>query len=77
MWTKTFWAQVLERVVKAFSASLLASLTAGATGILSVPWTAALGVAALAAVVSVLQSIVSAGVGPTGTPSLVETTDQK
>jgi hypothetical protein len=66
MYTKAFWTAALERVIKAFVASLLALLVGGATDILSVPWGHAFAVAALAAVVSLLTSLASAGAGSTG-----------
>lgn len=59
-----------ERAVKTFCQSLVAILGAGATDLLSVGWEQALSVAGLAAVLSVLTSVGSAGFGPNDGPSL-------
>ncbi|MEY8458579.1 holin [Lactococcus ileimucosae] len=60
---KTFWKDTLERAVKTFAQSLVAVMTAGATGLLDVDWINALSVAGLAFVVSVFTSIGSGTVG--------------
>jgi hypothetical protein len=77
MWTASFWKQTLERLVKTFAQSLLAVLGAGQAGILQVDWGDAFNVAALAAAVSLLMSLVSAlgnnGLGG-ATPSAVSLT---
>lgn len=73
MGTKSFWKQVLERAVKSAAGALL--LVWGADGgfnVISVDVPEALGLAGGAALISVLMSIVSAGVGPSASPSLVE-----
>jgi hypothetical protein len=73
MWTKTFWKQALERALKTFAQAALALLTGDGLGVLDVDWTAVVSVGALAAVASILTSIVSAPVGPDkGSPSLVD-----
>lgn len=64
-----FWAATAERCVKTFAQSLAAVLSAGAVGILEVPWEAGLSMSALAAAVSVLTSVASAGLTGGG-PSL-------
>jgi hypothetical protein len=69
MWTRSFWLATLERCIKTACQTLAATLTAGAVGILEVPWQAALSMSAGAAVVSVLTSVASAGVSGGG-PSL-------
>ncbi len=71
LWTAEFWRAGAERAVKTFAQALVAVLGAGATGLLDVDWIQALSVAALAAVLSVLTSIASAGVSNAG-PSLVD-----
>ncbi len=63
------WA-LLERAVKTFCQTLVATLGAGAVNILEVPWLAAVSVAAGAALVSVLTSVASSGFGGTDSPSL-------
>ena len=60
---------LLERAAKTFAQTLGASLTVGAADLLSVGWKQALSVAGLAALLSVLTSIGSAGFGNDG-PSL-------
>lgn len=67
--TKEFWLATLERMLKTFCQALLAVGLTGATGLLNVDWAAALSAAGLAAVISVLTSIISAPVGGNG-PSL-------
>lgn len=71
MLTKSFWAQALERAIKTAAQAALALLTANQTGLLDVDWTAVASVAGLAAVASVLTSLVSFG-GQPDSPSLVE-----
>lgn len=73
MWTLRFWRDALERAIKTFAQALLAFLGATAVGLTDIAWLDALNVAALAAVVSLLTSLVS-GTVPTdtvATPSLV------
>ena len=55
--TSAFWKGAVERAVKTFAQALLGVLMGGATGILDVDWLAALSVAGLATVVSLLTSI--------------------
>lgn len=59
-----------ERAVKTFAQALLATLGAGATSLLSVGWGQALSVAGMAALLSVLTSVASAGFGGNDGPSL-------
>jgi hypothetical protein len=73
MWSASFWKQSAERALKSFAQGLLAALGSGATGLLNVGWQQAFSFAALTAVLSVLTSIVSSGVGPDDGPSLVST----
>ena len=69
--SKNFWIATLERAVKTMAQALIAFLGANVTGVLEVDWVQAASVAGMAAVVSVLTSIASTGVGDPGTPSLV------
>lgn len=71
MFTKEFWLKTLERAVKTFAQTLVASgivFTATAND-----WTNALIAAALASAFSVITSVASISVGDKGTPSLVGT----
>lgn len=63
MFTKTFWKDTAERAVKTFAQSMVAVMTAGATGVFDVDWVNALSVSLLATLVSVLTSIGSGTVG--------------
>jgi len=72
MWSRYFWLSALERAIKTFAQSAIA-LLGGDTilGLFDVDWPNALQVAGLAALISVFTSIVSAPMGPDGSPSLV------
>jgi hypothetical protein len=59
MFTKAFWTGALERALKTFGQSVLATLGVGATGLLHADWGTALDVGGLAAVISVLTSLVT------------------
>lgn len=72
MWNRTFWQASAERCMKTFAQAILALLTGDGIGILDVNWGDILGVGALAALASVLTSVVSAPFGPVGSPSVVE-----
>lgn len=74
MFTGKFWKQAAERAVKAFAYSLLAQWGAGdVLGIGSVDWGRSFSVSGLAALLSVIGSVASAGVGEKDSPSLVST----
>lgn len=66
-----FWLGTAERAVKTAAQSGIAVLTTNVTGILDVDWAEGLSVVGLATLVSVLTSILSGGVSPAGSPSLV------
>lgn len=63
--------ELAERAVKTFAQALVATLGAGAVDLLSVPWLGAISAAAVAALLSVLTSVASAGFGDSATPSVV------
>jgi hypothetical protein len=69
MWSGAFWKAAFERAVKTFAQALVAVMTADGFGLLDANWTARLSAAGMAAVLSLLASIGSAGVGNSG-PSL-------
>lgn len=70
MWTKTFWLATAERALRTV-AQVLLTLWVGAVplNVLTIDWVQSFGVAAGAAVISVLMSLVP--VGPSGSPSWV------
>lgn len=72
LFTKSFGLAAAERAIKTFAQVLLALFATGQANVLTVDWESALAVAATAVVVSFLTSVLSAGVGPEGSPSLVE-----
>ena len=63
MFNQTFLKDTAERAIKTFSQSMVAVMTAGATGVLDVDWVNALSVSLLATLVSVLTSVGSGYVG--------------
>ena len=63
MFNQTFLKDTAERAVKTFAQSMVAVMTAGATGVLDVDWVNALSVSLLATLVSVLTSIGRGTVG--------------
>lgn len=69
MWTLAFWKAASERAVKTFAQALVAVMTADGFGLLDADWPARLSAAGLAALLSLLTSIGSAGAGNPG-PSL-------
>jgi hypothetical protein len=75
MFTRTFWAQSAERAIKTFAQAALAVLTVGGLNLMTVHWGSVAATAGLAALISVLTSIASSGVGG-NSPSLVRTTAQ-
>ena len=72
MWTVKFWQNALERAVRTAAQSLLALWGTQVTGVLEVDWVQAASVAALAALTSVLMSLVATGVGDHSSPSFVD-----
>lgn len=71
MRSSAFWFDAGERAVKTAAQALIALFVAGVT-IVSIDWREALAVAATAALISVLTSIASSGVGDHDTASLVD-----
>ncbi|WP_435233382.1 holin [Micromonospora aurantiaca (nom. illeg.)] len=72
MWTGPFWKQALERALKTFAQAALALLAGDGLGVLDINWGDVASVGALAAVASLLTSLVSAPAGEPASPSLVE-----
>lgn len=75
MFDPLFWKDAVERAVRAAAAAVLSLLGTSATGLLDVDPKAAASVAGLAAVVSLLTSVVASGVGTKGTAALVRSKD--
>ncbi len=71
MFTYQFWQLSIERCLKTFAQSLAAVLAGNGVGLLTVPWSATLSTAAIAAALSVLTSMASAPVGEPNSPSLL------
>lgn len=71
MWELKFWKQTIERAIRTAAQALLALWGTQVSGVLDVDWLQAGSVAALAALSSVLMSIVATGVGDHESPSFV------
>lgn len=69
--SKLFWQDAAERAIKTIAQTLVAMLTAGATGLLGLDYVNLFSVAGLAGAVSILTSIASAAKAGTDTASLV------
>ncbi|MER5882726.1 holin [Streptomyces sp. NPDC001941] len=67
-----FWKAAFERAVRTFAQGTIGAIGAGALSILDVDWGEAAGVGGLAAVLSVLTSVATSGVGRPG-PGITET----
>lgn len=72
MLTRKFWTEALERALKSAAQAAILVLGAGQVDALVVSWGSVSSFAAGAAVLSVLTSIVSANIGPSDSPSLVD-----
>lgn len=71
MWTTNFWKQAAERAVKSAAQGLIGMWTLDGFNILNADFPLAGGVAAGAALLSVLTSIVTSGAGEPNDPSAV------
>lgn len=69
MLEKTFWINTGERAVRAFCSAVLACIGVDQVGLADVDWASAGSIGVVAAVVSVLTSLVALGVGPSDSPS--------
>jgi hypothetical protein len=72
MWSLSFWKDAAERAIRTAAQALLALWSTQVMGIMEVDWVQAGSVAALAALTSVLMSLIATGVGDKGTPSFVD-----
>lgn len=73
MWDRTFWLAATERAVKTLAQTMLALWVVGdqILDVFKVDWVSSIGVGLGALLVSFLTSVVSVGVGPSHSPSLV------
>jgi hypothetical protein len=71
MWELSFWKKTVERAIRTAAQALLALWGTQVSGVLDVDWMQAGSVAALAALTSVLMSIIATGVGDHESPSFV------
>lgn len=72
MFTKSFVLSALERAAKTVAQALIAVVAGTSFDWFSADWKSIAGVAATAGLLSILTSIASDGIGPKGTPSLVD-----
>lgn len=70
IWSITFWKDTAERALKSFAQGVILALGGGAVNVLHLDWLTLAGAGGGAAFLSVLTSIVSAGVANKGTASL-------
>jgi hypothetical protein len=63
MFTIKFWKDAAERAIRTAAQALLALWATDVAGVLAVDWVQAGSVAALAALTSILMSVVATGVG--------------
>ena len=75
MWNQKFWKTAAERALRTLAQVLLSLIVVGETGFMDVDWIQALSVAGLAAVASILMSIVATGIGEKDTASFVREGD--
>ena len=73
MWTKGFLLDAAGRPIRTFARALLASITVG-DAVYHVDWTAGLGIAATAAIASLLTSVATSKVGDAGTAAIITPT---
>lgn len=71
MFTSNFWKQAAERAIKTFVQAALALLGGDGLGVLDIAWPNVASVGALAALISVLTSVATAGVGEPDDPSAI------
>ena len=76
MWSKSFWVQTIERAVRTSAQVALSFWVVGETGILEVDWVQLGSVTGLAALASVLMSLVGSGLNDPDNPSMVRLDDE-
>ncbi len=75
MWTRSFWRQVGERCIKSAAQALVGMWALDGFNTLDADWKLAFGVATGAAVLSLLTSLITAGIGEPDSPSAVAIED--
>lgn len=71
MFSLAFLEDAAERAIRTFAQGVLGAIGAGTVSIIDVDWAQAAGIGGLAAVVSLLMSIVATGVGNRGDASFL------
>ena len=71
--SKTFWADAIERAIKTAAQAAIAIAGTDLAGILEVDWVQLVSAAGLAAVLSLLTSVSSGGIGTKNTAGLTKT----
>lgn len=68
-----FWKDAVERAVKTFAQTVLATVSTGEIfeSVVNIDWSNGLAIGATAVIVSLLTSVVTAGVANNGTASVV------
>lgn len=77
MWSLSFWKQTVERAVRTAAQVALSFFVVGEMGILEVDWVQLGSVTALAALASVLMSVVGSGLNDPENPSMVRLSDER
>jgi len=72
MWTKKFWMDALERVLRTMAQALIAVLGTNALGIIGLDWMQTASITATAGLLSLLTSIVASQVGDKGTTQFMK-----
>jgi len=74
MWTRKFWKQAGERAVKSAAQAAVGTLILDGFNALHADWQLAGGVALGGAILSVLTSVITSGIGEPDDPSAVRKT---
>lgn len=74
LWTRSFWADAVERAIKSFAQAIILALGAGAVNVLTADWQTVGGAGLSGALLSLLTSIAS-GVSPLGTSGTASLTN--
>ena len=70
VFTASFWRDAAERAIKSAAQAGVLALSGGAVDLITLDWTTLAGAVGGGALLSILTSIASAGVGSAGTASL-------